>query len=203
MATTRGSSTTTTTTTVSLKLLVNTTTNKVIFAEGNKDFVDFLFHILSLPVGIIIRLLTAQSMTGSLGNLYESLQNLNVQYIQPSFNKDYLLKPASSPTCLPAPLLFENNKVRCPECRRYDMNTEMHYVAAPTNGSGEQEAKKKRESNESIEEGYVKGVVSYMVMDDLVVQPLSTISSIAVSLASRISLSWKKGSFPLALTRYD
>ena len=30
------------------------------------------------------------------------------------------------------------------------------------------------------EGGYVKGVVTYMVMDDLVVKPMSTISSIAL-----------------------
>ncbi|THG00362.1 hypothetical protein TEA_000552 [Camellia sinensis var. sinensis] len=36
---------------VSLKLLIDTKAHKVLFAEAGKDFVDFLFNILSLPVG--------------------------------------------------------------------------------------------------------------------------------------------------------
>ncbi|CDP00034.1 unnamed protein product [Coffea canephora] len=39
---------------VSLKLLIDTKSRKVLFAEANKSTVDFLFHILSLPVGTII-----------------------------------------------------------------------------------------------------------------------------------------------------
>ncbi|XVF83481.1 hypothetical protein PTKIN_Ptkin16aG0491300 [Pterospermum kingtungense] len=37
--------------TVSLKLLVDSTNQRVLFAEAGKDFADFLFNILSLPVG--------------------------------------------------------------------------------------------------------------------------------------------------------
>uniref|UniRef100_A0A3Q7HU03 DUF674 domain-containing protein n=1 Tax=Solanum lycopersicum TaxID=4081 RepID=A0A3Q7HU03_SOLLC len=36
---------------LSMKLLIDTKAKKVVFAEVEKDFVDFLFHILSLPVG--------------------------------------------------------------------------------------------------------------------------------------------------------
>ena len=64
-------------TTVSLKLLVDSTSERVLFAEAGKDFVDFLFNILSLPVGTVIGLLTKQDMVGCLVNLYESLENLS------------------------------------------------------------------------------------------------------------------------------
>lgn len=60
--------------TVSLKLLVDSKRHKVLFAEAGKDFVDFLFTLLSLPVGTVIRLLAKHGMVGSLGKLYESVE---------------------------------------------------------------------------------------------------------------------------------
>lgn len=41
---------------VSLKLLVDTEGKKVLFAEASKDFVDFLFHIMELPLGTVVKL---------------------------------------------------------------------------------------------------------------------------------------------------
>ncbi|KAL0460633.1 UNVERIFIED_CONTAM: hypothetical protein Slati_0690500 [Sesamum latifolium] len=67
--------------TVSLNLLIDTHGKRVIFAEAGKDFVDFLFHILSLPVGTIVALIPEQEMVGSLSNLYKSIENLNESYI--------------------------------------------------------------------------------------------------------------------------
>lgn len=43
---------------VSLKLLIDKKHKKVLFAEAGKDFVDFLFTLLSLPVSIVIGLLS-------------------------------------------------------------------------------------------------------------------------------------------------
>lgn len=38
----------------------------------------------------------------------------------------------------------------------------------------------KKEASSGDEGGYVKGVITYMIMDDLVVRPMSTISSITL-----------------------
>ncbi|BBG97929.1 Protein of unknown function D [Prunus dulcis] len=81
------------TNTVSLKLLIDTKGHKVLFAEASKDFVDFLFTPLALPVGTVIRLLSKDNMVGSLGKLYDSLELLNDTYMLPNLNKDTLLKP--------------------------------------------------------------------------------------------------------------
>ncbi|KAK8576822.1 hypothetical protein V6N13_121822 [Hibiscus sabdariffa] len=62
---------TTTTSTVRLKLLIDRKAKRVVCAEAGKDFVDFLFNILLLPVATITRLLTKQNMVGCLGNLYQ------------------------------------------------------------------------------------------------------------------------------------
>uniref|UniRef100_A0A7N2MFL9 Uncharacterized protein n=1 Tax=Quercus lobata TaxID=97700 RepID=A0A7N2MFL9_QUELO len=79
-------------TNVSLRLLINTESQRVHFAEAEKNFIDFLFHILSLPVGTFITILTKQGMVGSLGNIYESIENINITCLQPNLNKETLLK---------------------------------------------------------------------------------------------------------------
>ncbi|KAI3748686.1 hypothetical protein L6452_11945 [Arctium lappa] len=175
---------------ISLKLLIDKKAKKVLFAEANKEFVDFLFHIFSLPVGTIIRLLKKNSLVGSLGNLCDSIENLSNSYMQPNQNKDSILNPKIGNYGTHVPLLLPDDNVSmarkyyrcrshfnnvaddpttvCPQCNSH-MNTELPYVA----GGGA--ARLAAEGG-----GFVKGVVTYMVMDDLVLNPMSTISSITM-----------------------
>ncbi|XP_055830497.1 uncharacterized protein LOC129899522 [Solanum dulcamara] len=186
--------TTTSDTKLSMKLLIDTKAGKVLFAEAEKDCVDFLFHILSLPVGTVINLLKEKGMNGCLPNLYESVENLKDTYIQPNQCKDILLKPKSSVGISSAPFLLLNGDVPTHEktfygCHRISshltvsddptaictscqnrMSTELVYVAPPVAASGAVKATG----------GFVKDVVTYMVADDLVVKPMSTISCIAL-----------------------
>ncbi|KAK6933234.1 Protein of unknown function DUF674 [Dillenia turbinata] len=174
---------------VELKLLIHTKARKVLFAEAGKDFVDFLCSLLILPVGTVIRLLS-KSMTGTLGTLYESIENLSLTYMQPNMAKDILLKPESSSPVSGAPFLLtgvesaskkfyicsynhgyiaETDQAICPSCN-LRLSTEARFVPRTSLDA----------SSSSSSEGYVKGVVTYMVMDDLTVKPMSTISSITV-----------------------
>ncbi|KAL7150237.1 hypothetical protein ABFS83_05G097600 [Erythranthe nasuta] len=164
---------------VSMKLLINKEAGRVLYAEASKDCVDFLFYILSLPVAKLISLVGKQQMVGCLANLYDSVENLNDSYIQPNKNKDAFLQPPTS--CSYVPLLAledsfytcaqscNNPTAVCPSCRRF-VNMAMHYVY-PRGG-------KKQYCEEGG--GFVRGVVSYMVMDDLVVKPMSTISTLTL-----------------------
>ncbi|XP_077252499.1 uncharacterized protein LOC143891880 [Tasmannia lanceolata] len=180
---------------LNLKLLVDKKANKVLFAEAGKDFADFLMSLLALPVGSVIRLLTKQNMVGCLGKLYGSVENLSDIYIQPGHNKNLLLNPAmaSLPASPNPPLLLQNDKsmatkkyffcssnyihqyvseVRgtlCPACNA-KMTLELVYVFPNTTAN----------TVSNGEGGFVKGVVTYMIMDDLVVTPMSTISSITL-----------------------
>lgn len=187
----------TTTTTVSLKLLIDPVSHKVLFAEAGKDFVDFLFNIMALPVGTIIRLLSKQEMVGCLGNLYESIEKLSDTYILSTANKEALMKPmVANNSSNYVPLLMPNTESStsntdlyrcgynygsncrtyvseypnstCPRCNNV-MNQKATFVNPPAMAQ-----------SSSSEGGYVKGVVTYMVMDDLVVSPMSTISSITL-----------------------
>nr|XP_023887937.1 uncharacterized protein LOC112000063 [Quercus suber] len=62
--------------------------------------------------------------------------------------------------------LAYNLSAICPSCGNV-MNREKNMVDPPTPSA-------------STERGYVKGLVTYMVMDDLVVKPMSTISTITL-----------------------
>ncbi|KAG8372838.1 hypothetical protein BUALT_Bualt12G0108600 [Buddleja alternifolia] len=154
--------------TLSLKLLIDTKGKRVLFAETDKDCVDFLFHILSLPVARVTSLLKNDGVMGSLANIYESVENLHESYIQPNQSKDTLLKPIP-PTAIrgySAPLTLLLNDAPTDKKNR-KMSQNMSYVA-PARG----------QQASSGEGGFVKGVVTYMVLDDLSVRPLSSISSI-------------------------
>lgn len=81
---------------LSLKLLIDRKLQRVLFAEAEKDFVDFLLTLLALPVASVVRLLRNHPMVGSIGNVYESFENLRDAYIQPGQSKNALLNPISS-----------------------------------------------------------------------------------------------------------
>ncbi|KAG5602306.1 hypothetical protein H5410_033676 [Solanum commersonii] len=52
---------------LSMKLLIDSKNKKVVFAEVEKDFVDFLFYILTLPLSTDTKLLKEKGMI----NIYE------------------------------------------------------------------------------------------------------------------------------------
>ncbi|KAM0840095.1 hypothetical protein ACQ4PT_059887 [Festuca glaucescens] len=81
-----------------MKLLVDTKSRRVLFAEAGKDVVDFLFSLLALPIGTTVKLLGEKSMVGSAGDLYGSVERLDDTYVQPGAAKDALLRPAMAPS---------------------------------------------------------------------------------------------------------
>ncbi|CAH9091293.1 unnamed protein product [Cuscuta epithymum] len=192
---------------VSLKLLIDTKAQRVVFAEAEKPFVDFLFYLMSLPLGTVIKLISQESMVGALGNVYGSIAGLSDTYLQPGTNKDSFLNPKVPFLSPDVPLLMpadygganstetkklyvcsvvsgsnvvcrnrntiyysDEGNTNCPGCNRA-MSTVAIYVSP---------VKKVGSVSYSGDEGggFVRGVVSYMVMDDLKVMPQSTITAI-------------------------
>ncbi|XP_034705089.1 uncharacterized protein LOC117929012 isoform X1 [Vitis riparia] len=74
---------------MNLKLLINSEENKVIFAEAEKDFIDFLFNLLTLPIGTIVGFLPKEVC---LGGLHKSVKKLEGAYLQPNQSSDSPLK---------------------------------------------------------------------------------------------------------------
>ncbi|RWR95480.1 DUF674 domain-containing protein [Cinnamomum micranthum f. kanehirae] len=201
---------------LSLKLLIDKTGKRLLFAEAGKDFIDLLFSFLALPLGSVIRLLANKSPVDvSISSLYESVENLSETHIRSGLNKISLLDHVTpslsscSSRSQPPPLLLYSDTdskteattkwyyytcgnhgnhyydsgrqeyvsdvkgTACPSCGRA-MEIRAEYVA-PTTSGGDGKGERSRE-----EGGFVRGVVTYMVMDDLEVTPMSTISSIAL-----------------------
>ncbi|CAN1730060.1 hypothetical protein LINPERHAP1_LOCUS819 [Linum perenne] len=194
---------------VSLKLLIDKQTRKLVYGEAGKEFVDFLLTILSLPLGTVTMLLSKNNMVGclaSLGSLYQSIENLNDTYIIQSkssiLNPEALYSPTKNTTLLSTDgltgirqfytcsntkfymcptsekhsferLVTADSRVICLHCKR-PMNTCMRYLDAANSKTGGQEG------------GFVKGAASYMIMDNLEVKAMSTVSIMAAF--SRVSI---------------
>lgn len=189
----------TTSSALSMKLLVDTKAQRVLFAEAGKDVVDFLFSLLALPVGTAVKLLGKDSMVGCVGNLYGSVEKLDGTYVQPGAAKDALLHPvvlspgAAGTNMLGMPeatsggqsralykcshcsssCVSETSSTNCPSCG-YKMTTALRFVS----GSGGQTGQ--AASGVACGKGFVQGIVTYTVMDNLNVNPMSSISSIAL-----------------------
>ncbi|KAM0043254.1 hypothetical protein Hdeb2414_s0010g00339111 [Helianthus debilis subsp. tardiflorus] len=161
---------------MSLKLLVDVKGSRVLFAEVSKEFVDFLFHIFSLPLGTLVELIGSNQMAGCLGKLKGSIESFHANYLQPGIKMDDIFNPKTA---------FNNKTFLL----SYDASSEVQSGAskavyrcsnaaahfAPPNQVAETQL-----ADEIKKRGYVKEVVTYMVMDDLVVNPMSTISGITL-----------------------
>ncbi|CAO2825599.1 unnamed protein product [Amaranthus hypochondriacus] len=151
---------------------------------------------MSLPLGTVVKLLSQNKMVGCLGDLYKSVSSLNTQYFQTDGNKYSVLNPKSSVNIPLLSLKQTSHKcpekfytcgcgyrnvtdsigLKCPNCYG-TMSAEMKYVkpvAAANSGNCT------TQPTSSGDGGYVKGVVTYMVMDNLEVKPMSTISGITL-----------------------
>ncbi|XP_058095144.1 uncharacterized protein LOC131240735 [Magnolia sinica] len=170
---------------IELKLLIDKEKNRVVFAESNTLFVDALFSFLTLPIGSMIRLSSKKSNVGSMDALYESVENLDSRYLQTEAVKDMLLRPRSGLEArtkdlalnvdgeltryyicgLPCigesldPLISTAKNVRCHCGRAMDV---------------ELVVKKSEPVADGNDEGvFVKGLMMFMIGDDLRVGPIS------------------------------
>lgn len=222
-------------TTMQLKLLIDKKEQKVLFAEAGKDFVDFVFTLVSLPFATAVKLLKRHNehadMAGSLATIYQSIENFDVAYLQPNVKKDTLLAPffdvkphpllsgnwahsglapvakrmyacGSPPPAVNnssnifsfyalnisnggsfkcCPHVTEDPRNCCPGCNKF-MTREINYVpslaAKLIEGSSSTSSTTSCGSDNAG--GCVKGLVRYLVMDDLEVKTMSTISSLSM-----------------------
>ncbi|XP_076961053.1 uncharacterized protein LOC143637582 [Bidens hawaiensis] len=191
--------------TLTLKLLIDKKDKHLLFAEAGKDFVDFPFSLLVLPVGTVMGILDKRETIGGLSKVYKSISNLNNDYLQSNETKDVLLKPKSMLPLfsdkVPLPNeAFESESTyptvlytcingcnigrtmhthsiasgKCTYCRTELSATKNPYDLKPiVNANGG---------------GFVKGPVTYMVMDDLVVSPMPTTTFAGMNLFNKFNI---------------
>ncbi|KAI9193927.1 hypothetical protein LWI28_001432 [Acer negundo] len=200
---------TTTTGEITLKLLIDSNTDKVVFAEAKKDFLDYLFGLLQVPVGSIMGNLLVNKMesAGSMARVYKSVIDLESSYLLTNLSRDLLLCPemSSSSTSIAIPPLLKSfvfsKKKSENDTRRDSYASPSTFGAAPSatsysfaNSSPFFGASSSAPSlfgssvlsststvaSPSKQDGFVRGMTQYMVMDDLTVKPSSPISSITL-----------------------
>ncbi|XP_038679805.1 uncharacterized protein LOC119980965 [Tripterygium wilfordii] len=191
---------------LSMKLLIDPKGRRVLFAEAGKDVVDFLFSILSLPLGAVATLQNPKALVYGVGNLYQSIEDLRDLHMIPNKNIDSLVdrvRVTYANTSNSPPILLStgkspptkksyykcaaNNgnrncgtyvtldpKSRCPCCSK-TMSSPLTLVGSTSSSS-----------SSSVEGGFVKGGVTYMITDDLLLKPMSTLST--VTLISSLNL---------------
>ncbi|WVZ72336.1 hypothetical protein U9M48_020811 [Paspalum notatum var. saurae] len=174
-------------------LLVAKEAQVVVLAEAGKDVVDFLLGLLAMPVGAVVKLLgrDKDGALAALASLYGSVQRMDAEYMQSPATRDALLSPAPAHPALVAaaggfPSLVQ--PVPAPPgpaagAGKARLSSSLKSLAAlPPLGIGgachcpaclaAQEQQGSR--------GFVRARVTFTVMDDLTVTPMSNISSITL-----------------------
>ncbi|XP_057779833.1 uncharacterized protein LOC130998434 [Salvia miltiorrhiza] len=152
--------------TMNVKLVVQKSTNKLLYAEAEEDFVEFLFSFLVIPLGGVVSLLSRNSNLKPIDSLYKSADVLihDKYFKNPADAKNRLIKPS-----IPHGYLSENHILPLNEERFLADLACNYYSLFPSSkfpkGQG----------------SYLEGTRTYKVADDLTVTPFS-IASILYSL---------------------
>ncbi|CAA0808599.1 Protein of unknown function (DUF674 [Striga hermonthica] len=161
-----------------LKVMKQKSSQKLLFAQADDDFADFLFSLLMIPLGGALSLLGTNTGVTSLDNFYLSVQNINGDKFltkdRTKFRKTELPIGYMSPNQL-LPLtdgghaelryVRASETYRCylsPSTMTYRPSTLLRLKSPKGNGN------------------YVKGPTMYMVTDDLTVTPLCVTSSLSI-----------------------
>uniref|UniRef100_A0A0E0IN47 Uncharacterized protein n=1 Tax=Oryza nivara TaxID=4536 RepID=A0A0E0IN47_ORYNI len=174
-----------------LKLLVDKRSRRVLYAEARKDAVDFLIGLLRVPADAAARALDDAFFLASPPSPGPDRRDaVLAPAVLPSAAlpllgerppppppppppKRYYRCNAYAMPCRSNPLnVTDTAGLACPGCRQ-PMMVEMKWAA----GGGSKPAEEE-EAAAGGEGGYVKEVVTYLVMDDLSIEPMSTISAV-------------------------
>ncbi|KAL7087073.1 hypothetical protein ACP275_13G042900 [Erythranthe tilingii] len=166
-----------------LRVMVQKSTNKLLFAQADEDFVDFLFSLLTIPLGGVECLLDGDTCLKSIDNLYTSVVDLfDDKYLVSPDIKKKLVKPK-----LPQGYMSKNQILPLSEqvvlyCRRQYGEEKDWLTYSSVSVAADPVIR-------HVEGNYVEGPKIYMVSDDLTVTPLSMSSSLFVVNEMKIPLS--------------
>jgi len=182
---------------LTIKLLIDTKAQKVCFAEAGDDVIELLSCLLCLPMGTIVNLLTKERMVGSIGNVLDSVQELDTKYVCSSKSKEPYLSPTVAPAMLcplqqllDAQLSVKSSVFTC--LGKTDSHTGTHITCgyfSDIKGSGcpscysymKEEMPHVRNNGLAFgtpSKGFVVGTTTYTITDDLSITPASSASSI-------------------------
>jgi len=151
-----------------LKIQIRKSNGKILFAEAEEEFVDFLFSFLTFPLGGVLHMLEGFSSVSCIDKLYRSMNELSSdRYLTSQGIKEKL----ANPPC--APQFNLNNQILPIGAESFPFTYSFYgrsfNIVDPKSSAGE--------SSSLL--GFVKGPAMYMVTDDLVVTPMSSISAVS------------------------
>ncbi|WOG95960.1 hypothetical protein DCAR_0415290 [Daucus carota subsp. sativus] len=169
---------------MTIKLIVQKSSNKVLFALAEKNFEEFLFSFLTIPLGGITRLLSGNISVGSVSNLYQSVSSLNSKCNIKSQEVKMLLNFQLAPLHFCKNQIFCLNEAKAP---LYYCLSDKRYaesigclVEYRVDCNYELKCTPLTLKNPKFEEEYARSNEMFMVTDDLVVSPFSAIASISI-----------------------
>ncbi|EYU31633.1 hypothetical protein MIMGU_mgv1a018387mg [Erythranthe guttata] len=150
--------------TMTVKAMVKKSTNKLLFFQAEEDFVDFLFSLLTIPLGGVEYLLDSNTSLRNIDNLYTSITELiNDKYMSSPCTRTRLIKPELPPKYLSKNQIFPLTEQTTPTIYYFESGTvaEKCYRMCFKDPKGE--------------ESYIKGPGKYIVTRDLYVISCKTI----------------------------
>ncbi|KAI3457339.1 hypothetical protein Pfo_014002 [Paulownia fortunei] len=166
-----------------VKAMVQKSTNKLLFAQAEEDFVDFLFSLLIIPLGGVEYLLGSNTSLKNIHNLYKSIDNvIDDKYLRTPDTKTRLIKPDLPPKYLSKNQIFSLTEQMTPTIYYFES------ITGPQNCTVEKGSWMCFKDPKG-EGSYVKGPGTFIVTDDLTVTPSCMISSLSVLNRLKIPLS--------------
>ncbi|XP_022004518.1 uncharacterized protein LOC110902087 [Helianthus annuus] len=169
-----------------VKVTMQKSTSKFLFAEADSDFVEFLFGFLQIPLGTMIGdLMDGTCCIENLNNMFKSISNMSVgEGIKSDELKNMLLRPQLVHTNLSVNQIFPLS-VLCASksyCHIYEEKGTTFAYLTPSVGKNRfgymfRECSLK---DSRVEGQYLKAFAKFMLTDDLVVTASSSFSSITM-----------------------
>ncbi|XP_042500852.1 uncharacterized protein LOC122078786 [Macadamia integrifolia] len=182
---------------LNLKLMVNKSIKKVLYAEAGEDMVDFLVSFLTFRLGSILRLLGGNSSLGSMDNLYRSVECSGVT--RDDSLRDLLLQPVVS-----RGFGCSSNSLGVKESEQPPSSLWFRYDSYPYTGcltiekptpyiSGRLSQlqfvnPKSPTSEKASEGGFLKGPETFFITDNLVFTPIDSFWSLSFLKSMEFSL---------------
>lgn len=166
---------------ITVSVLVQKSNNKILLAHSSEDFINMLFSFLSVPLGRVIGLLSKNDGPAlSVENIYQSVSELSAgEYFISQQVKDKLLNPHLAMIYRSSNQLFPLNEELMPKfycaTKLSSPGRKSYYLS--TVGSG---VNRELKLASPMSEGrFLKGSTMFMLTDDLVVTPLSSMSCVS------------------------
>ncbi|KAA8536580.1 hypothetical protein F0562_029058 [Nyssa sinensis] len=157
---------------IKLKLIVNKSENRALYAEVEEDFVNLISSFLTLPLGYLFKEFPCLPFKGCMNNLYQSIQNFDAhKFLKSEEMKAILVNPKLTPGLAYNNQLIPIEEALYPSCLTLNSLFSVKCSGLslmPNHG----EAK--------TGDGFMKGPSVFMVTNNLLVTPLSIISGISL-----------------------